>query len=140
MQYIYIYIYIYPYPFGLNSSLNIFSWNVNCLFVIFDSSNDSSDLGDVIDHIRSFTNQYDAYVIALQEFPSESWCDRVGYIEQAHLLQLHQMITEFPEPLPQDVIVEELSAMTRDKALDMLIGMHNEGMHNDGVVWASLLQ
>ena len=55
-------------------------------------------------------------------------------------MQLHQMITEFPEPLPQDVIVEELSAMTRDKALDMLIGMHNEGMHNDGVVWASLLQ
>lgn len=64
------------------ASLNIFSWNVNCLF---DRRDNSPAVDDVINHIRPFTNQYDAYIIALQEFPSDSWCDRVD--EYRHAFQ-----------------------------------------------------
>jgi hypothetical protein len=42
------------------------------------------------------------------------------------MLQLHQMITDLPYPLPQDVIVEALRTVSRESAIAMLIGMHND--------------
>ena len=54
------------------------------------------------------------------------------------MLQLHQMITDLPYPLPQDVIVEALHTVSRESAIAMLIGMHNDAKRRHQASWLIL--
>jgi len=56
----------------------------------------------------------------------------------ARMLQLHQMITDLPYPLPQDVIVEALRTVSRESAIAMLIGMHNDAKRRHQASWLIL--